>query len=198
MSALVHVASAERPLGEASMGARRVGVGAGSMGDFRAGLTSRAERGGGGDAVGVTYNHGEKILKNPIGKTLRAPLGEGPEPHIDIPPLAHSPFMRPPSQRITVPSWVLIVPVTADTRFAPQSDLTLSTAMSSTPVIAQRCSQESGLVPRDLVLRCHPRPCSYFAGEVPEHPGLNSDTPHTPDPVPALMRRLGLTQISGG
>ena len=37
-------------------------------------------------------------------------------------------------------------------KIAPQSDLTLSTALSGTPVIA---AMLSGLVPRDLVLRCH-------------------------------------------
>jgi len=50
----------------------------------------------------------------------------------------------------------------ADTRIqcncqiAPQSDLTLSTGLAGTPVIA---AMLSGLVPHDLVLRCHPRSC---------------------------------------
>jgi hypothetical protein len=42
-------------------------------------------------------------------------------------------------------------------KVAPQSDLTLSTALAGTPVIA---AMLSGLVPHDLVLRCHP--CSWF------------------------------------
>ena len=37
-------------------------------------------------------------------------------------------------------------------KIAPQPDLTLSSALSGTPVIA---AMLSGLVPRDLVLRCH-------------------------------------------
>ena len=49
---------------------------------------------------------------------------------------------------------------TRNPKIAPQSDLTLSTALAGTPVIA---AMLSGLVPHDLVLRCyrcHPR--SWF------------------------------------
>jgi hypothetical protein len=41
-------------------------------------------------------------------------------------------------------------------KIASQSDLTLSTGLAGTPVIA---AMLSGLVPHDLVLRCHPRSC---------------------------------------
>ena len=44
-------------------------------------------------------------------------------------------------------------------KVAPQSDLTLSTALAGTPVIA---AMLSGLVPHDLVLRCHPRSSSSY------------------------------------
>jgi hypothetical protein len=43
-------------------------------------------------------------------------------------------------------------------KIAPQSDLTLSTALSGNPVIA---AMLSGLVRHDLVLRCHPRSWFY-------------------------------------
>ena len=44
-------------------------------------------------------------------------------------------------------------------KIAPQSDLTLSSALSGTPVIA---AMLKGLTPRGLVLRCYPFSCSYF------------------------------------
>jgi len=63
---------------------------------------------------------------------------------------------------VTLTATVKGYPRRADTRIqcncqiAPQSDLTLSTGLAGTPVIA---AMLSGLVPHDLVLRCHPRSC---------------------------------------